>query len=262
MVDQSKILIVDDEPNVRFILARTLRKEEYIIDEAANGSEALDKLNQDAYDLILLDLQMKPVDGLQVLSEVRKHAPDTIVIILTAHSTIESAVKALRLGAFDYLFKPAQPETIRERVHEGLERQKQVRRRIRLLKQISTLRSTLIDLEEENGQLDKQENLSRFLTSGKLVIDSNHRVATMNGSLLDLTTTEFNLIVCLVKNAPQPVAPRYLVNQALEYDVGEAEASEIIKYHIHHLRQKIESDPLHPRFIKTVRYKGYLWVDE
>ncbi len=259
MADQARILIVDDEPNVRFVLERTLRREKYVLDTATDGREAIDKISRDTYDLLLLDLQMKPVDGIQVLSAVRAQSPDTVVIILTAHSTIESAVEALRLGAFDYLFKPALPETIRERVHEGLKQRQQAQHRMDLSKQIKELRATLLDLETESGQLEQPQSPGRFCISGKLVIDLHHRLATLNGSLLDLTTTEFNLLVCLVQQAPKAVSPRQLINQAMEYDAGDTEAREIIKYHIHHLRTKMERDPMHPRLIKTVRYKGYLW---
>ncbi len=262
MVDQARILIVDDEPNVRFVLERTLRQEKYILDTAADGGEAIEKISRETYDLLLLDLHMKPIDGMQVLNAVRARVPDTVVIILTAHSTIESAVEALRLGAFDYLFKPALPETIRERVREGLKQRQQVQYRFHLLKQIDDLRATLLDLETESYQSEQPQGPGRFCTSGKLVIDLHHRVATLNGRLLDLTTTEFNLLANLVQQAPKAVSPRQLVNQALEYDAGDAEAREIVKYHIHHLRKKIERDPLHPRLIKTVRYKGYLWSGE
>jgi DNA-binding response OmpR family regulator len=262
MADQARILIVDDEPNVRFVLERTLGREKYALDTAADGGEAIEKISRETYDLILLDLEMRPVNGLQVLSAVSARAPDTVVIILTAHSTIESAVEALRLGAFDYLFKPALPETIRERVREGLKQRQQAQHRFHLLKQVEDLRATLLGLETESGQPGQPQGPGRFCTSGKLVIDFHHRVATLSGRLLDLTTTEFNLLASLVQQAPKAVSPRQLVNQALEYDAGDAEAREIIKYHIHHLRKKVERDPQHPRFIKTVRYKGYLWSGE
>ncbi len=258
----AKILIVDDEPNVRFILERTLKGKGYVLEMAVDGMDAIEKIEREAYDLILLDLQMKPIDGMQVLSAARAHTPETVVIILTAHSTIESAVDALRLGAFDYLFKPAQPEMIRERVSEGLEHRQQIQRRQHLLKQIDSLQSTLKELEAESGQLKQLQSPGRFCTSEKLVIDFHYRVATIGNHLLDLTTTEFNLLACLVQQVPRAITPRQLVNQALEYDTGDAEAGEIIKSHIHHLRKKIERDPLHPRLIRTVRYKGYLWSGE
>jgi DNA-binding response OmpR family regulator len=254
-----RILIVDDEANIRFVLERTLTNQGYILETANNGAEAIEYINKQHYDLILLDLQMEPVNGIQVLRSLRETNAGTVVIILTAHGTIDSAVDALRLGAFDYVFKPAMPETIRQRVQEGLAHRQQLIRRQLLMSQMETLRQTLNDLEKGSGTLSDSEQVSRFIRSGKLVIDRHHRVASLDNSLLDLTTTEFNLLTCLAEAAPKPVAPRQLVRFALGYDVEDSEAGEIAKGHIHHLRQKIETDPSKPRFIKTVRFKGYLW---
>lgn len=256
-MEQPRILIVDDEQSVRFVLERTLRNQGYLLDAAANGSEAIEKIRRQRYDLLLLDLQMSPVNGIQVLDFLRKENADAVVIILTAHGTMESAVDALRLGAFDYLFKPATPEDIRQRVQDGLaQRQKNLRRQ-QLLGQIESLRQALVEMDEELAA--PPDEGKRFVRSGKLVIDQYHRAATLDGRALDLTTTELNLLARLVEAAPRPVAPRQLVNLALGYDAEEAEAGELIKWHIHHLRQKIEPDPSHPRYIKTVRYAGYLW---
>ncbi len=258
-MDKPRILIVDDEPNVRFVLERTLVKDGYLLETAADGAEAIQKLGQAAYDLLLLDLNMKPVDGIQVMNAVRERGSDIVVIILTAHSSIESAVEALRLGAFDYLYKPASPEAIRQRVSEGIQFRQQALRRTRLLTQIEGLRQSLADLDKEISTLGQGTSPRRFLRSGKLVIDKYHRSATLGEILLDLTTTEFDLLVALAEATPAPVSPRQLVMSALHYEAHEAEASEIIKYHIHQLRQKIEVDPAKPKYIKTVRYKGYLW---
>lgn len=254
------ILIVDDEPNIRIILERTLKGGGYLIDTASDGEDALRKIKQNRYDLFLLDLQMQPVSGLVVLKAIRELDADAVVIILTAHSTIESAVDALRMGAFDYLFKPTSPETIREVVREGVKHRQQAQQRARLNKQIVLLRQTLLDLE--TGSTAVTQPSERFCTSGKLIIDFHHHIATLDGHLLDLTTTEFNLLTCLVKNSPRPVSPRQLMKSALEYDTNEIEARNIIKYHIHNLRKKIEPDLMKPRFIKTIRYKGYLWNDQ
>jgi DNA-binding response OmpR family regulator len=254
------ILIVDDEPNIRIILERTLRGDGYLLDTASDGEDALRKIQQNRYDLFLLDLQMQSVSGLVVLKAIRELDADAVVIILTAHSTIESAVDALRLGAFDYLFKPTSPETIREVVREGVKHRQQAQQRARLNKQIVLLRQTLLDLEA--GSTAVTQSSERFCTSGKLIIDFHHHIATLDGHLLDLTTTEFNLLTCLVKNSPQPVSPRQLMKSALEYNTNEVEARNIIKYHIHNLRKKIEPDLMKPRFIKTIRYKGYLWNDQ
>jgi DNA-binding response OmpR family regulator len=95
-----------------------------------------------------------------------------------------------------------------------------------------------------------------------LRIDLNRRAATLRGHPLDLTTAEFNILLCLVQQAPREVSPHQLVNQALGYDADDAQAAEIVKYHIHQLRRKIEENPDQPLLIKTVRYRGYLWSSE
>lgn len=258
-MDVARILIVDDEPGVRLVMERTLRQDGYQLETACNGLEALEKLKKNNYDLLLVDLNMKPVNGIQMLNHIKKSGKESVVIILTAHSSIESAVEALRLGAFDYLFKPASPETIRQRVSEGLKQHHQNLRRQRLLAQIEQLRLTIEELDAERQTIATNPPSDRFLRSGDLVIDRHHRVATLAGTLLDLTTTEFNLLAYLVESTPKPVTPRQLTNAALNYDSEDSEASEIIKWHIYHLRRKIESEPKKPRHIITVRYQGYLW---
>jgi DNA-binding NtrC family response regulator len=148
-----RILIVDDEPHIRFIWERSLSREGYLLDEAADGAEALQKLGQHNFDVILLELQMEHVNGMEVLKHVLELDADMVVIILTAHSSVESAVEALRLGAFDYLFKPATPESVRERVRQGLQQRRHALRRRQLLAQIEGLRLALdnLDLEAEQA---------------------------------------------------------------------------------------------------------------
>lgn len=257
-----QILIVDDEPNVRFILERCLSHDQYTIDIAAEGTTAIKMLAQKPYDLVLLDLHMEPVDGLEVLNFAREQDPDLVAIILTAYSSIESAVEALRLGAFDYLFKPAKPDTIRQRVKEGVQHRRQALQFRQVMSQIENLRHTLDELAPRIEANIPHGDSQRFVQSGKLVIDRQHRLAALDGQLLDLTTTEFDLLLCIVEATPEPLSPRQLVNCALGYDCDELEARDIAKWHIHHLRRKIEPDPNHLRYIKTIRHKGYMWSGE
>lgn len=256
------ILIVDDEANIRFVLEHTLRHEGYLLTTAAHGVEALKKLSEAAYDLLLLDLHMEPIGGLEVLNSARQQDPDLVVIILTAYSSVESAVEALRLGAFDYLFKPATPAIIRQRVKEGINHRQQALRRRRLLNQIESLRQALDELDDSDNLQAPPRADRRFVHSGELTIDCYHRQATLGDKLLNLTTAEFDVLLALVKAAPGSLTPRQLVNQALGYDTDETEARSVIKWHIHHLRHKIEADPAQPCYIKTVRHKGYLWSGE
>jgi len=261
-LSRPKILIVDDEPNIRFVLERALRHEGYQLETAANGQEAIARLSAAAppYDLLLLDLKMDPVDGGEVLKFARAQDPDVVVIILTAHASLESAVEALRLGAFDYLFKPVTPETVRRRVREGIERRQQSVRRRQILSQIESLRQTLNALANADSSLSPPPVQSRFVRNGDLVIDRHHRQATLGDRLLELTSAEFDILLALVMAAPQPVSPRDLAHRALGYECGEQEARDLMKWHIHHLRRKVEPQPSRPRYIKTVRHRGYMWA--
>lgn len=118
------VLIVDDEKNVRLTLARSLESLELETDNAGNGEEALAKLKEKEYDLILLDLRMPGMDGMEVLRNIREIHPDIHVIIITAYGTIESAVEAMKLGAVDFIQKPFAPMEIRELVSRVMEREK------------------------------------------------------------------------------------------------------------------------------------------
>jgi DNA-binding response OmpR family regulator len=261
-MENPRILIVDDEANIRTILSRTLSGAGWDPDTAASGAEAIEMISQGPYDLVLLDLYMEPIDGMAVFEKIRERDSDTVVIILTAHGSVESAVEALRLGAYDYLFKPATPKAIQLRVAEGLHRRQQALQRRRLLSQLDSIKSMLADLEAKEGIESDPEVASRFLRSGDLLIDRWHRSATMGGKLLDLTTTEFDILHCLVEASPELRTSQELVTLALGYEAEESEARNIIKWHIHQLRGKIEPDKEKPQFIITVRYKGYFWAGD
>ena len=254
------VLIVDDEESIRFVLTRALRNEGYILDTAVNGQDALRKLQQTPYNLILLDMQMEPMNGLELFQAVRQQDKDIIVIILTAHGSLNSAIEALHMGAFNYLLKPVSPDIIRSQVRAGLQLWRKQQRQQQLCHQIETLRQTFLQLEGEDKAADaKADTNGRFLHTEKLHIDRQRQTATLNGRSLNLTTTEYNLLLCLVQDTPEPVSPQALLHCALGYEAPLQEARELIKWHIHQLRRKVETNPAHPCYIKTVRYKGYLW---
>ncbi|MCG3208563.1 MAG: Alkaline phosphatase synthesis transcriptional regulatory protein PhoP [Anaerolineae bacterium] len=260
-MNRPRILIIDDEANIRFVLENALKHEGYSVESAANGAEALNRMAETPIDLLLLDLQMEPVDGLTVLHQARQRDPNLVVIILTAYGSVESAVEALRLGAFDYLFKPTTPQIIRERVAEGLAQRKKLLHQLSLLNQLEVLRQSLATLDNDLSPAPPPPG-QRFIHAGPLVIDQHHRQATLNDHLLELTTTEFDLLVCLVKASPQPVSARQLVACGMGHTSSDVEAKELVKWHIHHLRRKIEPQPAKPRYIKTVRHQGYLWINQ
>ncbi len=117
------ILIVDDEKNIRLTLSQALETLGAEIDTAANGEEALTKLKEKGFGLILLDIRMPGMDGMEVLRRVREIRPDIRIIMITAYGTVESAVEAMKLGAVDFLQKPFEPEEIRELVLRVMDRE-------------------------------------------------------------------------------------------------------------------------------------------
>jgi len=122
MKDKS-VLIVDDEKNIRLTLSQALEALGVETDTATNGEEALAKLKEKGFGLILLDLKMPGMDGMEVLRRVREIRPDIRVIIITAYGTIESAVEAMKLGAVDFIQKPFSPDEIRGLVSRVMDRE-------------------------------------------------------------------------------------------------------------------------------------------
>ena len=118
------ILLVDDEKSNRVTLGAFLKKEGYRVEEATNGTEAIEKCQEQAFDLVITDLKMKPMDGMEVLREAKAINPVTEVLVLTGYGTVESGVEAMRLGAYDYLQKPPDLDEFRITVANALERKK------------------------------------------------------------------------------------------------------------------------------------------
>ena len=117
-----KILVVDDEPNVLVTMSAILRQEGYDVDEAGGGAAALHSLEHTTYDLVLTDLNMPQVDGMKVLEAVQKHAPSTVTLVITGYASVHTALRALQLGAYEYLLKPTEIEDLKQAVRRSLER--------------------------------------------------------------------------------------------------------------------------------------------
>ena len=143
MKSKYSILIVDDEKNIRLTLFHALEDPDLDIDGAINGEEALSKLKEKTFNMILLDLKLPGIDGMEVLRRVRSLYPEVRVIIISAHGTIESAVEALKLGAVDFIEKPFVPKEIRELVSRVIEREK-------ISKQNAESYLTLIELAKKS----------------------------------------------------------------------------------------------------------------
>jgi len=232
---KTRTLVVDDESGVRFFVEETLTKAGYDVAKAASGEEALERLRDEAYELMILDLKLGGrVDGLKVLEAVRWRWPEIIVIILTGHGSLESAIAAIRDGVDGYLLKPVEPRQLRQAVKEALERRAQV-----------------AGLPERAGE-------PKTLEGDPFTIDLSKHIARKNGETLDLTPREFRLLAHLIQNSHRVVGPKELVQVVQSYECDSLhEARQIIKWYIHRLRQKIEPEPSKPRYVINIRGVGY-----
>jgi DNA-binding response OmpR family regulator len=254
-------------------MEEVLSRDGYEVVTADSGEMALKKLKSEPFDLALLDLNLPGIGGMGVLAELRRHAPDTVVIVLTAHASLETAVEALRQGAHDYLFKPCKTVELRESIKRGLlNRQKDLRQRglLRQLEQhlsssLEDLRATIIDENDEppatstakvvKEKAETPEN--RFLEHGPLVVDTVRHVITVDKQSLELSPTEFDLLVYLISEAPRVIPPQELVREVQGYESDAWEASETVRYHIYRIRQKIKEVNKEMNIIRTVRGVGY-----
>ena len=146
VLNDARLLVVDDEESLRITTAAIFEKEGYIVDTASSGDEAIDLLGKTDYDLVLTDLHMEGGDGLSVLNQIRRHAPLTISVVLTGFASVESAIAALQEGAYDYLIKPCDIESMKHTIRRGVEH-----RRLMLAEQ-----KARADLQQLNRDLEQR----------------------------------------------------------------------------------------------------------
>ena len=265
MVEQSQvahIMVVDDEAAARISLAEILRLEGYHVATAASGEEALGLLDKsDPFDLMMLDLKMPGMDGLEVTDAVQKRSPGTVVILLTAFGTLETAIQAIKHGAHDYLLKPCPIPEILESVRKGLIKRQQEQQRQHLVSQLQHAISELVIAEgAEVLEEAVAPQSSRFVEIRDVVVDRQRHVVILQGQPLDLTPTEFKILVCLLETPDRVWSPQELVRRAQGYETDAWGARAIVRVHIRRLRKKMEADPSNPQYILNVRGVGYMFA--
>jgi DNA-binding response OmpR family regulator len=263
MDTQAAILIVEDDPGIRRGLAEGLSDSGYLVVTAANAEDALARLAVISVDLALIDLKLPGMDGVALMREVRRLSPATVLVIMTANPSTDSAIQSLRLDVHDYLLKPFTLDQVEQVVRTGLEQRRQQEQRDMLLRQLQRSLAGLQALQPveqtapaRTGSASVSANPA-LISCGEIEIDLQRHVARAGDRELDLTPTEFNFLVTLADRAPAVVSPQDLLCQATGYQADPAEARELVKWHMHHLRRKVESDPQKPRYIVNVRGVGY-----
>ncbi|MGU5716782.1 response regulator [Aeromonas taiwanensis] len=229
----NKILLVDDDLELTQLLTEILTLEGFQVTVAEDGEEGLQRLGEQSFDLVLLDVMMPRLNGFAMLTRLRK-THDTPVLMLTARGDSQDRVNGLEAGADDYLAKPFDDRELLARVR-------------------AILRRTQGSQPQRGGSSDEV----RFMD---LVLQPGLQQARCDGQLLELTATEFGLLECLLRNPGQIVSKNLLSEQVLGKKLEPFDRS--IDMHLSNLRKKLpERTDGQPRF-KTVRGRGYLWLEQ
>ena len=222
----ARVMVVDDDVTVREVVVTYLRAAGYDVGEAADGESALAGLRDARADLLVLDLMLPGIDGLEVCRRLRAKGDDVPVIMLTALGSETDRVVGLERGADDYVTKPFSPRELVLRVESVLRR-----------------------AGESTG-------VKGVVTDGDLVVDSTEHTATLAGRRLSLTAREFDLLRFLVSHPGEAFSRDELLKHVWGWSFGD---SATVTVHVRRLREKIESDPSHPLRLSTVWGVGYRW---
>ena len=226
-----RILLVDDELSVQKLLTYPLRKEGYDVIPALDGREALDRLREDNFDLVVLDVMLPRMDGFDVCRAIRSRSTVPI-IMLTAKTEETDKVHGLELGADDYITKPFSVREFRSRVKAVLRR---------------------AALSQQEAQFEEP------IDAGELQIDFEKRSVIVRGEPARLTYVEFEILAALAR-APGRVFSRTMLLERVWGDAAYRDPR-TIDVHIRHLREKLEAEPKTPELILTVRGVGYRFRD-
>lgn len=255
----ARILIVEDEEKIARFVTLELEHEGYQVEHAADGRTAVDLALERNYDLILLDVLLPQLNGMEVLRRVRKHK-DVPVIMVTARDAVMDKVAGLDAGADDYLTKPFAIEELFARIRVALKRSKAVRAASGVggvgadVASGTGVGAAAIPPVSDSAQASASPSPAT-LTVGSVVLDPDRREVTVGGSPIALTAREFDVLALLMAHAETVLTRERIAHEALGYDyVGDTNNVDV---HIAHLRAKIE-DAGGTRIIQTVRGVGYV----
>jgi two-component system, OmpR family, response regulator len=222
----TRILLVDDEHSIQTLLSYPLRKDGYHVTSAHDGREALDRFDEARFDLVILDLMLPKLDGVQVCRELRSRS-QVPIIMLTAKGSETDKVAGLEVGADDYITKPFSMREFRSRVKAALRRSRMA------------------------GEPAEEETIDH----GELKIDFGRRMVTLREEEVRVTYVEFEILSALARSPGRVLGRETL----LEHVWGDSEYRDprTVDVHIRHLREKLEKDPKDPEFLFTVRGVGY-----
>ena len=228
MNTNKRLLIADDDDQIRELLVFDIQSSGYITDSASDGEIALKKALENNYDLIILDVMMPKINGYDVCKNIRMVKPKVPVLMLTAKGSIQDKTEGFDCGADDYLVKPFEIQEVLLRIRALLRR-------------------------NNENQPDTSEK--EILRAGDIEILSDSLEAIVAGKKVKLTPTEFEILYCLMHHLNKPVSLAVLLDEVWGY--GSDEDVRMVRVHVGGLRQKIENDSRNPKYLHTVTNVGY-----
>lgn len=228
--DRLSALVVDDEASFRRVLRTSLAASGFAVEEARSGEEAVAILDRSAFDLVLLDVNMPGIGGVEACREIRARLPKIGIVMITVQDGESEIVKALEAGADDYITKPV-------RFRELVARLRAVLRRLRI-----------DDASEPT-----------LLQAGDFELDVDRHVFYRQGEIVHLTPTEFELLALLMRNQGVPVTHAKLLRSVWGPEYGTE--LDYLRSFVKTLRQKVEEDPARPKYIVTEPWVGYRFCD-
>ncbi len=225
-----KLLVVDDDTDIRELLEFDLAHSGYEVDSAKDGSEGLQKALANDYDIILLDVMMPKMNGFDVCKNIKAHKPNTPILLLTAKGTINDKTEGFNSGADDYIVKPFDVQEV-------------------LLRVRALLRRNSTNSEKKN------DTVKEILKVGDIELFPDYLEAAIRDKKIKLTPTEFEILYCLMQHFDTSVTLAVLLNEVWGYDSDED--VRMLRVHVGGLRQKIEENPKHPIYLQTVTNVGY-----
>lgn len=264
-IPEARVLVVDDEEAVRAALARSLTLLRYSVDVAASGHQALEMLERTPYDVMLLDIRMPGLGGIEVMQRAGQLCADLSIVVLTGHASLQSAIAAVKADAVDYLLKPASIHELATAVSKALQRRTEKLRRQRLVRVMEQALEEARRTEgpETSTGTPPTSMPDQFLAVGPIVLDRLSGLVVVAGvgdagdRTTELTICEAKLLAYMMQCSDVVLSCRELARSALGYDVTEREAQAIVRPHISRLRKKIEPRSGGRRLIRTIFGHGY-----
>ncbi|RPH56175.1 MAG: DNA-binding response regulator [Chloroflexi bacterium] len=241
------ILVVEDEPSLQETLAYNLQKQGYIVEATGDGRAALEKARALQPDLLVLDIMLPGLDGIEICKTLRREGFHSPIIILTARDDEIDRVVGLEIGADDYITKPFSMRELIARVKAQLRR-------------TETIRAETERLQAESIRLSASQSAAAsdsraVLTFGNLAINQTRREVILDGEVLGIKPQEYDLLLFFAEHKGQMLSRKFVLERVWGWDyIGD---SRTVDVHVRWLRQKIEPDPANPTRIITVRGGGY-----